>query len=132
MTAIGEIVLTDPSHGLCIERDDTDGDPNGQKRIYRFRLADRGAVVEKELVVADLMNIDDASGVALRSGAQAGELGIGPRFQMPFFTIESVALLPNGRLLVVNDNNYPFGLGRKKAGGRPDDTEWVVLDVGGR
>ena len=44
---------------------------------------------------------------------------------MPFVTIESVLPLDDNRLLVINDNNYPFSTGRNPS--RPDDNEFVVV-----
>ncbi len=43
-------------------------------------------------------------------------------------TIESLALQGADRLVVVNDNNYPFSAGREPD--RPDDTEFILLDAG--
>jgi hypothetical protein len=52
--------------------------------------------------VADLLHISDPTNIA----------GFGPVFRFPFQTIESVIPLSNNRLVVPNDNNYPFSAGR--------------------
>ena len=36
-------------------------------------------------------------------------------------------MLPDGRILVANDNNYPGSNGRVP--GTPDDTEMIILSV---
>ena len=40
-------------------------------------------------------------------------------------TIEDVLPLDAERMLVVNDNNFPFSTGRNP--GRPDDNDFVVI-----
>jgi hypothetical protein len=46
-------------------------------------------------------------------------------FTFPFQTIESVILLSETRLDVLNDNNYPFSAGRMP--GAPDPNEFIVI-----
>jgi hypothetical protein len=60
--------------------------------------------------------------------ARAGDFGLGDPFRFPFQTIESVLPLDAERLLVINDNNYPFSAGRNPA--LPDDTELIVVRTG--
>jgi len=73
--------------------------------------------------VADLMSIADPATISLP--ARPGDIGLGTTYTMPFQTIESVLPLANHRLLVINDNNYPFSAGRNP--GLPDDDEFVIL-----
>jgi glycerophosphoryl diester phosphodiesterase len=49
------------------------------------------------------------------------------RFALPYVTIETALPLADGRLLIVNDNNFPSSIGRHLGSGRPDDTEWIWL-----
>jgi hypothetical protein len=73
-----------------------------------------------------------ASEVALAGGGNPppGAVGLGDPFGMPFTTIESVLVRDATTLLIVNDNNYPFSVGRRP--GVPDDTEFVLIRLGGR
>jgi hypothetical protein len=47
-------------------------------------------------------------------------------YSMPFVTIEDVLVLDDNSLLVVNDNNFPYGGGRALAS---DDTEFVRITL---
>jgi hypothetical protein len=46
-------------------------------------------------------------------------------FTFPFTTIEDVLVLDNNRLLVINDNNFPFSSGRES--GVADNDEFIVI-----
>lgn len=50
-------------------------------------------------------------------------------FNVPFVTIESLALLDGDRIVLGNDNNVAFSRGR--AFGRADDSEFIPLQVPG-
>ena len=76
-------------------------------------VAGDGFLVKRQ--VADLLDIDDPH--------QLG--GPGTLFEFPFQTIESVMPLDNWRLLVLNDNNYPFSAGRTP--GSPDPNEMIII-----
>ncbi|MBL8952534.1 MAG: esterase-like activity of phytase family protein [Myxococcaceae bacterium] len=88
---------------VVLERDDTEGDPSGFKRVFTF---EPDAGTKRELVDLEAL----------------------PNLTYPFWTIESALPLPNGRLAVVNDNNYPYSCGRHVDAGEPDDTELVVIE----
>jgi hypothetical protein len=45
-----------------------------------------------------------------------------------FQTIETIVLDP-GHVLIANDNNYPFSLGRHTGTGAADDDELIVLKL---
>jgi glycerophosphoryl diester phosphodiesterase len=131
--AIGDFIMFNPRKGLVIERDNSQGDLDGFKAIYEIRLRGRGTVAEKALVV-DLMNIADPNGVAPEAGP--GDLGIGGEtFAFPFVTIEDVVVIDDDTIGVLNDNNYPFSVGRHlgdPAAGvdpQPDDNEFIILDL---
>lgn len=96
--------------GLVLERDDTQGDPAGFKRIFGFKFP--------ELDKRELVNLN-----ALETklpGAPA---------DFPFWTVESALPLPGGRLAVMNDDNYPFSCGRHVDAGEPDDSELVIVQL---
>lgn len=140
--AIGEILSLDDDRFLVIERDGGEGDaaracpagaaapdcfarPARFKRLYlvdRTGVPDGGALIKRAYV--DLLDIADPRALARQGGG-----GPDTRFAMPFSTIESVEPGGDGRLIVANDNNLPFGAGRFLD--RADDTEFVLIEVPG-
>jgi len=122
--AIGDFVLHGARHGLVIERDNTQGDLDGFKAIFEIRLGEPGEPVTKRLV-ADLLRIDDRN--RLTGDGAPGEVGLGRSFAFPFVTIESLVVYNRRWVGVMNDNNFPFSVGRHVGSGRPDDSEFVVL-----
>lgn len=62
-TNIGDFILYSPREGLVIERDGTQGDLGGFKRIHEVELREAGTNVAKEARV-DLMRIPDRTGSA--------------------------------------------------------------------
>ncbi|MCF8483375.1 MAG: esterase-like activity of phytase family protein [Rhodospirillum sp.] len=127
--AIGDFNLIEGRRGLIIERDNGQGDPREGwsetpaefKRIYLIDLdrADENGVLEK-IAYIDLMAIKDPNGIAPRGTID----GV---FSFPFVTIEDVDRVDETTIVVANDNNYPFSVGREK--GRADDNEFLLLDV---
>ncbi len=85
-------------------------------------------MLDKRLLV-DLLDIADPDGIP--TPARPGEYGVGPRSSFPFVSVESVEVLGGDRLLVANDDNFPFDGGRFPDRTRPDDTEMAVLRVPG-
>jgi glycerophosphoryl diester phosphodiesterase len=109
-TAVGDFTLVDARHGYALERDDTERRLDGFKRLVRFTLPDQpGGRVKKE-TAADLLDLAAPDG---------------GRFAFPFWTIEGVAALPDGRVAIINDNNFPFGRGRSET--QPDQTELILV-----
>ncbi|MCB1754111.1 MAG: esterase-like activity of phytase family protein [Gammaproteobacteria bacterium] len=127
--AIGDFNMIDDSRALIIERDGGTGDPREGwasnpaqfKRIYLVDLTrmDEQGVLEK-IAYIDLMGIEDPKGIAPRGTID----GI---FSFPFVTIEDVDRVDATTIVVANDNNYPFSVGREQ--GRADDNEMILLDV---
>ena len=124
--SLGDLTELDENRLLMIERDPAFGPAATFKRIFVLDLRDVGAdgFLVKEPAV-DLLNIADPSLISLP--ARPGDFGLGNPFRFPFETIESVLPLDAERLLVVNDNNYPFSAGRNAS--LPDDTELIVVRV---
>lgn len=123
-TNIGDFTLFNAEEGIIIERDGSQGDLNGFKKLYKIKLgAPEAAVTKTELV--DLMKIDDPDGIS--GTATNGDIGLGPVFAMPFNTIEDIVVLDERTLLVIDDNNFPFSVGRHKGSGAPDDNEFVRI-----
>ena len=127
-TNIGDFVLFNAAReGIVIERDGSQGDPDGFKKLFQIRLDAPGTDVTKSELV-DLLNLADPQGISLP--ARPGDVGVGTRFAMPFVTIEDVVVLGPDLLGVINDNNYPFSVGRHVGAGQPDDTEFVLIKLG--
>jgi glycerophosphoryl diester phosphodiesterase len=124
--SIGDFVMFSASKGLVIERDNTQGDLNGFKTIFEIQLQDGGNPVKKALAV-NLMNINDPFG--LSEPVEAGDVGLGFNFAFPFVTIEDVVVFDEKHIGVLNDNNFPFSLGRHAGAGLPDDNEFIVIQL---
>jgi hypothetical protein len=124
--SIGDFTPLDAHRFLIIERDNNQGAAAAFKRIFVVDLDDVGAdgfLVKRP--VLDLLHVADPAAISLP--ARPGDIGLGTSFSFPFQTIESVLPLGGDKLLVVNDNNYPFSAGRNP--GLPDDDEFIVVAV---
>ena len=122
---IAEFTLFNEMQGLIVERDNTQADLSGFKQVFHIELKEDGTV-EKNLLV-DLMKIADPNKVAK---GETGDLGIGNgSFAMPYMTIESIAIVDKNHIAVMNDNNFPFSVGRHVGSGSPDDSEIVILSL---
>jgi glycerophosphoryl diester phosphodiesterase len=119
---------------LVMERDDFEGTQAVFKRVHEIELGDPeegGArpgkredfVPKRELV--DLLALRDPSGASLPSAP--GDRGLGNPFSFPLRSVESILPLDHGRLLVANDNNFPFDAGRHD--GVADGNEWIVVEA---
>ncbi|MEM6253561.1 MAG: glycerophosphodiester phosphodiesterase family protein [Cyanobacteria bacterium P01_D01_bin.156] len=119
--AIGDFTPINDNEYLVIERDGRQGADAAFKKIFKVDLSniDEDGFVEKT-EVADLLNIadpDDLNG--------DGETS----FSFPFVTIEDVLVLDENTILVANDNNYPFSIGRGFTGQEIDNNEVIVLEL---
>ncbi len=124
-TSIADFVLFTQNQGLVIERDDSQGDMQGFKMIYKVTLKANGEIVEKSPLV-NLLKIADPDGI---SQGISGDIGIGKTFGLPFVTIEGIVILNNKQIGVLNDNNYPFSVGRHVGRGLPDDNEFIIIEL---
>jgi glycerophosphoryl diester phosphodiesterase len=122
--SVPDFQLADRRHGIAIERDNTQGDLSGFKALEDVTLGAPGTTMVKS-EAADLLRIADPALISLP--AQPGDVGLGNPFAMPFITIEDVWVLDRRHVLVINDNNFPFSVGRHVGSGAPDDNEFVVL-----
>ena len=146
-TAIGDFNMIDERRALIIERDNGEGDPGracaqGQTssaqapcfampaRFKRVYLVDLGAPDAEGFVRKighiDLMAIQDPERVARQRGDRAPGAS-DTVFNFPFFTIENVAMVDADHIIVGNDNNLPFSVGRHLT--RADDNELILLHV---
>ncbi len=127
--SIGDFNMIDDSRALVIERDQNAGDardgwaeqPAKLKRVYLIDMknVDADGVVRK-IGFIDLMAIKDPNRVS-RTGTKDGV------FSFPFETIENVDRIDATHVILANDNNFPFSVGREK--GKADNDEFIVLDV---
>lgn len=122
--AIGDMTAINDREMLVIERDNNQGPTAAFKRVYKINLdqVEENGTLRKTLLV-DLLAIDDQAGI---TSPEQGAVGLGPVFRFPFTTIESIFPVDAETLLVLNDNNYPFGAGRRP-GRAPDDNEFILL-----
>ena len=123
--SIGDFVLFAPNQGLVIERDNSQGNMKGFKMIYQVTLNANGELVEK-MPLVNLLRIADPNRI---SRGESGDVGIGKTFGLPFGTIEGLVVLGNHQIGVLNDNNYPFSVGRHVGSGQPDDNEFVIIEL---
>jgi hypothetical protein len=123
---IGDMTAVDQHRFVLIERDDAQGADARQKKVYLIdlRRTDAEGYLEKRLVL-DLLSIRDPDEISLPP--RPGEFGVGDPFSFPLQSVESLEVLGGERLLIANDNNYPFSDGRWIARDRPDDTELIVV-----
>jgi len=118
-TNIGDMVAVDDRRFVVLERNGstaTAPNPAPFKKIYLIDIedvVDGGTVRKLELV--DLMNLADPHDLN-------GDGGL--TFKFPYVTIENVLVLNPRTLLVVNDNNFPYGGGRELAS---DNTELLRI-----
>lgn len=138
-----ELAVLDANRLLVVERDNTEGKLDGFKRIFEVDLR-KSETVEispgqsvtrlSKKPFLDLMRLDDPD---LLAPAQPGDIGVGlqsdgtraPVYAFPYITPETLVPLGPNRLLLINDNNLPFSLGRHLGTQAADDTEWVELEI---
>ncbi|MGB7414417.1 MAG: esterase-like activity of phytase family protein, partial [Thermosynechococcaceae cyanobacterium] len=102
--AIGDFSVINENEYLVIERDSNQGEEAAFKKIFKVDLSqvdENGNVLKEELV--DLLNIRDPNDLN-GDGSTS--------FKFPFVTIEDVLVVDADTLLIANDNNYPFSVGR--------------------
>jgi glycerophosphoryl diester phosphodiesterase len=116
--AIGDFTVINDNEYLVIERDENQGAAAQFKKIYKvdFSKRDANGFVEKQ-EIADLLNIQDPNDLN-GDGSTS--------YRMPFQTIENVLVLDENTILVANDNNYPFSVGRPPS---IDNNEIVILQL---
>ncbi|MBE9043158.1 esterase-like activity of phytase family protein [Pleurocapsales cyanobacterium LEGE 10410] len=115
---IGDFTPINDTEFLVIERDNNQGEEAEFKKIFKIDISqiDENGFVAKEEVV-DLLNIEDPNDLN-----NDGET----TYDMPFVTIEDVLVIDEDTILVANDNNYPFSMGRE---GDIDNNEMVLIDL---
>lgn len=120
-TNIGDMTAINDHEFLVIERNGATATTVGGtpfKKIYKIdiNVLDANGNVKKTEVV-DLMNIADPND--LNGDGKTS-------FTFPYVTIESVLILDENTLLVINDNNYP-GIGGRDL--NSDPTEFLKISL---
>ena len=126
--SIGDLTALDRHRFLVIERDNLQGTAAAFKKVYVVDTRNLGPdefLVKHEIV--DLLSIADPDLISLP--ARPGDIGLGATFSFPFQTIESILPLGHSRVLLLNDNNFPFSAGRNPT--LPDDDEAIIVRVPG-
>ena len=116
--AIGDFTPINSREFLVIERDNGQGASAKFKKIFKVDLGavNSAGFVSKEEVV-DLMTLQDPLDLN-RDGRTT--------FDFPFVTIENLLVIDADTILVANDNNYPFSLGR---GPDIDNNEVIEIEL---
>ena len=113
--------------GLACAEGETEGCFRNPARVKRVTLIDTSRIDADGFVARlrqiDLMDIADPDEVTRGETSREGE----GRFTFPFVTIESVIRDGDDHILVGNDNNLPFSMGRRL--GAADANEIIRLHV---
>ncbi|ESK55929.1 esterase-like activity of phytase family protein [Acinetobacter tjernbergiae] len=121
-TNIGDFQLFNDKEGIIIERDASQNNLGGYKKLIRIKLNEPKQVVAREDLV-DLIKIANPN--ALFGAVREGDTGTGSVFAFPFETIEDVVIENATTLTVLNDNNFPGSSGRNAK--QADDNEIIQI-----
>ncbi|MDQ8046870.1 MAG: esterase-like activity of phytase family protein [Solirubrobacteraceae bacterium] len=127
--SVADFQLLTPTTGVTLERDNSTGTTTGFKAIETVHLGAPGTTMTKT-PAADLLHISDPLRISTATPSSPGDVGLGGSFAFPFVTIEAIWPLSGQDVAVLNDNNYPFSVGRHIGTGAPDDDEFVALHLG--
>ncbi|CAM9225705.1 esterase-like activity of phytase family protein [Acinetobacter pseudolwoffii] len=121
-SAIGDFQLFSAKEGVIIERDDSENNLGGYKKLIKVRLNQSGESVARE----ELVNLMDLANPDLLYGpVRPGDLATGQRFGFPFQTIEDIIIEGPDLITVLNDNNFPGSSGRNR--NLADDNEIIQI-----
>lgn len=123
-TAIGDFQLFSATEGVIIERDDTENNLGGYKKLIKVKLKDSGQTIERE----EIVNLIDIANPNLLYGTpRDGDIAVGERFGFPFQTIEDLIIEDGRTLTIFNDNNFPGSSGRNAK--LADDNEMIQIKL---
>lgn len=123
-SAIGDFQLFSPTEGIIIERDDTENNLGGYKKLIKVKLGEIGQTIQREEIV-DLMDLANPN--LLYGTPRTGDIAMGKRFGFPFQTIEDIIIEDATTLTVFNDNNFPGSSGRNAK--LADDNEMIQIKL---
>lgn len=121
-TNIGDFQLFNDKEGIIIERDASQNNLGGYKKLIRVKFNEPKQAVAREDLV-DLIKISNPN--ALFGTVREGDIGTGSVFALPFETIEDVIIENGTTLTVLNDNNFPGSSGRNAK--QADDNEIIQI-----
>lgn len=121
-TNIGDFQLFNDKEGIIIERDASQNNLGGYKKLIRVKFNEPKQAVAREDLV-DLIKISNPN--ALFGTVREGDIGTGSVFAFPFETIEDVIIENGTTLTVLNDNNFPGSSGRNPK--QADDNEIIQI-----
>jgi hypothetical protein len=113
---------------LVIEQDRRE---NNGAQFKKVLLVDIGNLGTKTPVI-DLLNITDPTSLSTANvfPAIANATGLGAAFKFPYGEISALYPLNNQTVVIVNDNNVPFGAGRSTS--NADPTEFIAVQFASR
>ena len=123
-SAIGDFQLFSATEGVIIERDDTENNLGGYKKLIKIKVGEVGQAIVREEIV-DLMDIANPS--LLYGTPREGDIATGERFGFPFQTIEDVIIEDGSTITIFNDNNFPGSSGRNVK--LADDNEMIQIKL---
>lgn len=123
-SAIGDFQLFSSTEGIIIERDDTENNLGGYKKLIKVKLGEIGQTIQREEIV-DLMDLANPN--LLYGTPRTGDIATGERFGFPFQTIEDIIIEDATTLTVFNDNNFPGSSGRNAK--LADDNEMIQIKL---
>lgn len=122
--AIGDFQLFNDKEGIIIERDDTENNLGGYKKLIKISLNDTKQAVTRE----ELVNLMDIANPKMLYGTpREGDIATGERFGFPFQTIEDIIIESPTLITVLNDNNFPGSSGRNT--NLADDNEVIQIQL---
>ncbi|QKU20223.1 esterase-like activity of phytase family protein [Acinetobacter lwoffii] len=123
-TAIGDFQLFNAQEGVIIERDDSENNLGGYKKLIKVKLNQSGESVTREelVILMDVANPD-----LLYGPVRPGDIATGQRFGFPFQTIEDIIIEGPDLITVLNDNNFPGSSGRNQ--NLADDNEMIQIQL---
>lgn len=124
---VSEVIMIGARQAIVIEQD---AQQNQNARLKRIFLADFGANPANKTLLADLLNIADPANISTAQVFKQPDnaFGLGATFKFPFADVSAVYPRDAQTLIVVNNNDVPFGAGRSAA--EADDTEWIAIQIG--
>jgi hypothetical protein len=132
---VSDLAMVDAGSAVLIERDDVSEGSKDQacrgearpdcfnrpaafKRVVKVTFGEVGRPVGKAAEI-DLVSLADPDRKARLGRREDG------RFELPHLGPEGLAVVDPEHLVVVNDNNFPYSMGRTL--GRPDDDEITLI-----
>lgn len=124
--SVNGLTMINDHQALFVEQDNQEGAAAKVKQVY---LLDLSAKPATKTLLVDLLKISDPNNISLSNTFPkvASAMGLGAAFKFPYKDVSSVYPQDGQTLVVVNDNNVPFGLGRSPK--QADDNEFIAVQL---